>query len=258
MLDDIFGVSLVVAIFLAVIGIPVWLRLRALRRLALMLGGTAGWSSVRATVDGVAVRLAYASRGSGKSRERWTYVDVPLPPGEPLTLNIIRHGLFERGRIARGALLDLRTGDDEFDRIYRVEAAPADVVLRVLDPEVRAYLRERADAELYTTDGALCLAVRGTLTDARAHHAIRLAVQVLASVRAAHAALDRAAPTSLVGAPHRGVPSDGPARGARAARAEEAARLDRDLHRRDRRWRTISVAITIAAGVAIAVAKLLG
>jgi len=236
-----------------------WLERRARQRIAAALGGMVEGSSVVASRDGVELRVTRATRGSGKSKEHWSYVDAPLPPGESLTLNVVTHGLFERGAIARGTMIDLTTGDEAFDRRYRVEAAPADVALRLLDADVRGYFNDR-EVELLTEDGRLRLAVRGRLDVDQTVGAVDLARSIIARLRDAHAELDRQAARPLVGAPHRGIPSDAAAQRARDLRADEVARLDRLVRVRARRFAVIQVvAGTLwVAGMVVALIQTLG
>jgi hypothetical protein len=223
-------------------GTPIWSRRRAIRRLAAAFGATATGSSFRVTDDGAPVEVTYLGHD-----DRWTQFAATLPPGEPLTLAIVRHRPLDSEAIDRGDMLDLVTDDDAFDHAYRVEAAPASVGLRVLDRDVRAFLLGRVDASLLTDQGAVRLVVRGRLKVDDVRQAIAVVRRALDNLRAAHAELAQATPPALVGGPHRGLPTDAPARAARDALAREVARLDRLLRRRPLGFRNIHLWFALLA-----------
>ena len=245
---------------IVVLGVVAWFvlaqrskRQGVLAQLAASLGGQAGSNEVRGALDGVGVHLEFTTRGSGSSTTQWTYVTCALPPGYPLSLHLEEHGWFDRGKIERGDMVDVELGHAAFDQKFRVEAAPADVVRRLLTPEVCAFLLRQRRAELETKDGALRLAVRGWLDEiGAAQEAIAMTVAVARDVRTAHHAADAELPRPLVGDAYRGFVDDAPVRAAQAARADEVAKVEA-LRRQRTATQTVIVLLALF-GVSVAAA----
>lgn len=253
-----------VLITVGLIGVVAWMALagRAKRKsllaeLAAHLGGTAGSNDVRGALDGVGVHLQFTTRGSGSSSTQWTYVDCPLPPGYPLTIHLEEHGWFDRGKIERGDMIDVEVGEPAFDEKFRVEAAPAEVVRRLLTSEVCAYLLRSGRVELQTIDGALRLAIRGWLDQVEAaREAIAITVAMARGVRAAHTAVDAEVARPIVGEAYRGFADDRPVRAAQAARAAEVAKVEAIRRGRAATLTLIMVAAIVVIG-ALAVAVMI-
>lgn len=228
-----------------------------LAQLAASLGGQAGSNDVRGALDGVGVHLQFTTRGSGSSSTQWTYVDCALPPGYPLSLHVEEHGWFDRGKIERGDMVDVEVGHPAFDQKFRVEAAPADVVRRLLTPEVCEFLLRQRRAELETKDGGLRLAVRGWLDEiGAAQEAIAMTAAVARGVRAAHHAADAELPRPIVGDAYRGFADDAPVRAAQAARADEVAKVEALRRQRSLTQTLVAVGIVllVAVGAMFAIA----
>ncbi|MCB9559685.1 MAG: hypothetical protein H6708_04695 [Kofleriaceae bacterium] len=226
----------------------------SLEQLSAWLHGLVEGNAVTGTLDGVKVRLAYESRGSGTAEESWTYVEAPLPPAYPLTLHVEAHRMFDRGKIERGEMVDIVVGDPPFDDRFRVEGAPEAVIRRLLTPSVRGHLLSYDRVEVATVGGQLRLAVRGWLEDVEAARgAIVCAVTLSRAVRVATQAVDEAVPLTSTSDPYRAVADDGARRAARAARAAEVAHVDG--LRRERAARTgaflmVGVALVIVIAIA--------
>lgn len=109
-----------------------------------------GDNFVTAKRDGVKVKLAYETRGSGSTSQAWTEVSVDIPASYPLTLYVRRHSLLDGTKIATGKMVDVLVGDQAFDDAYLVEAAPTDVVRELIDHRARAYLMGASHMELVT------------------------------------------------------------------------------------------------------------
>ncbi|MBL8624333.1 MAG: hypothetical protein JNK64_23705 [Myxococcales bacterium] len=246
-----------VLITVGLLGAVAWMALagRAKRRsvlaeLAAHLGGQAGSNDVRGALDGVGVHLQFTTRGSGSSSTQWTYVDCPLPPGYPLTIHLEEHGWFDRGKIERGDMVDVEVGEPAFDEKFRVEAAPAEVVRRLLTPEACAYLLRIGRVELQTVGGTLRLAIRGWLDRAdAAREAIAITVAMTRGVRAAHTAVDAEVARPIVGDAYRGFADDRPVRAAQAARADEVAKVEAIRRNRAATQTLIVVVAMIVIGV---------
>jgi hypothetical protein len=89
---------------------------------------------------GLAMEVRFISRNDGWSISQCTRIDVELPRGYPLALNIRRYQRQDHGGIARGEVIDLKLDDPEFDRTFLVEAAPSDVAKRLIDADARSFL----------------------------------------------------------------------------------------------------------------------
>ncbi len=167
-----------------------------------------GDNFVTAKRDGVQVRLAYETRGSGSSAMSWTEVSVDIPAAYPLTLYVRRHGFFDGGKIAGGTMVDVILGDQAFDDAYLVEAAPADVVRELIDHRARAYLMGASYMELVTERhggrALLKLSIRRWEEDfPSAQVLIDEAIRLAQRVRSVYAKLATSPPTQVEGSPFR-------------------------------------------------------
>jgi len=85
-------------------------------------------------------RLVTYTTGSGKNQQRWTSIEVPLPEVSPaFTLRLTREGLGGKLLIALGGQ-DVKTGDDDFDRAFRIRASDEGQAQRALEPFARQAL----------------------------------------------------------------------------------------------------------------------
>lgn len=254
------SVAVVLILSALIVATVVYARRRAAtRRLALLdiaaeLAGTLVDSN-RAVgrYDGVAVTYELTERGSGSSRVSWTMVEVELPRSYPLTLSVRRHALFDGGKIARGTMIDVEVGDDAFDTAYLVEAAPADVVTRLLDARLRSFLLEQQQAELKTVqDGArrqLQLHVMGwTDTPEAGMPLIAETVRLAKRVRESFGAVMTAAPVSAIDAPYRSEPraANEPAIDKRVREVAHVDDLQRARAARDLRVSRAGLAVFVA------------
>jgi hypothetical protein len=195
------------------------------------LGGQISGQSVYATVDGVETVFRLAVRGSGKSAQRWTEVEVEVPAKYPLTLLVRRHEWRDGGKIERGEMVDVELGDRSFDDEFLVEAAPADVVKLLVDRKIRELMWSLENPELQTLrrDGkaVVQLAVRDWIRDR--DHAARITrtLAVLGgSVRDAFATVEQATPLVREGAPFREILDDREIRRAAEARSKEVVHVE--------------------------------
>lgn len=225
-----------------------------LAELARGLGGTSTGNGASGTHRGVATALSFTTTGSGSTVQQWTDVTCALPRGYPFTLHLERHGFFDRGAIERGEMTDVVVGDPAFDDAFRIEGAPAEVVRRVLVPDVRRALLAYGRPTIQTSTGDLCLRVNGWLEDlTAARAAIDCAATIAAGVRDASLALDAAVPLVHDGPAYRSVVSDAPLQEARAARAAEVAGVARTRLARlqaHNRWAVVGL-VTFAAFLVI-------
>lgn len=233
-----------------------------LERVAAELGGTSTSNGLRGAIDGVAVSLDYETRGSGSSSESWTYFGAALPGGYPLALAIDRHGWFDRGKIERGEMIDVIVGDRAFDDAFRIEGAPAEVVKGMLTPELRAYLMAHARVEVRTLEGpSIRIAVRTWLTEhADVQRGLGMTARLAASLRQVSLALDAQVPATTDGDAYRALPSDQPLRAARAARADEVARVEAVRRERSSNEMVVMMAIfaLVLVGAVLGIAVVLG
>src|SRR5262245_16563640 len=101
-----------------------------------------GEGMVDGKAHGLDVRFSYEMRGHGRARELWTVVDAYRRPagGGQLDLDVRPETARERRRVRDGLAIDVELGDPHFDQAFVVEAAPSDVVKRLLDENVRERL----------------------------------------------------------------------------------------------------------------------
>lgn len=216
--------------------------------IARALGGQHDSSSVKCVSNGMQVSFRFTSRGISSGAETWTEVDVDLPRSYPLALRVVRHSRNDRVRVERGVDGIVRVGDPDFDAMFLVEAAPADVVRALLDEPARTFLASYAAAELSTErDHVLRFALPGWIEAVQpAAFAVHGVARIGSRLRDAYAAADEAVPTREGGSPYRQLVDDSPARDAAAVRARELAALDALNARRVMRDR-IAVGVMIAA-----------
>ncbi len=233
----------------------------ALAGLARALGGHSFSNGAEGVFEGVATRLEFETRGSGSSSESWTYIHCQLPTGYPFTLHVAKHGWLDSNGSPRDGVADLQFGDEAFDKRYRVEGAPTDVVRRVLTPEARVYLLVEGNAELMTEDGRLRLAVRGWLEDwSKSGPALTCVARIAAAVRQATLSVEAETPMVQAADVYRGIPSDAPLQQARAARAAEVQHVEASLAGRAQRLKTLQVVIVVVfvIGALAAMSSMMG
>jgi len=205
--------------------------------------------TVAGRLDGVEVRFSLVDRSRDSHRDLWTHVECALPAGCPLVLYVEPHQLFDGGRIAAGELTDVTLGDLPFDARFRVEAAPAEVVRRLLGDQLRAWLLDQPDVELHTDSGGrLVLAMPGWDGVERACHAVRHAAAIAAGLPAATAAVDRAAGEQPADDPYRSVPAQVHRQ---QARADEVALVRTSRERRLTRVHSIGVGVAVLIALAV-------
>jgi hypothetical protein len=254
-------VALAVVITLGMMAVPIYLislerrrRDRGVQVAATLLAGDVqrirGGVRIVGTFGGVDTTVHYATRGSGNSTTRWTYVDCRLPAGYPLALHVRRHRWLDRGKVERGEMIDVVVGDPPFDDAFLVEGAPAEVVRGILSDDVRDFLLAHARVELETRgEGALRLAMyRWIHADDALRGALDCATAIAGAVRDATLGADAAAQRAA--APpepaYRDLPADDRAvRAARAARAAEVEELEAARAERAARKRILVIAFTI-------------
>ena len=185
------------------------------------------------TRDGLAVSCHFTSTG-GKVMHPLTHVEVAVPRGYPLVLDVARD---------------------------TIQGAPADVVARLFDPEVRGYLLAHATARLATVeqhgDRVLRLALDRWLTDPpETTAAIATVARIAHRIRTAFADADRELVTERPDA-YRPELDDAAARAAaerrvREVAAFEAARAQHDARVRRALWLVFVVLMLAVVGVTIA------
>ena len=221
-----------------------------------------------ADLEQLADRL-HGSFDYGRSRASGTYLGVPIVhqlswesgytaiacplPRVPAALHIVPQHPEDAEQVARGEMVDLEIGDAAFDARYRVEGAPAEVVRRALDPELRAYLCAHHPVELRTAPDALWLAQRGVLATPEAAEA---AWDVLLAIRRAIEQADSSIDEdqlAVTGAPFRPELDDSAVPAGQVARSVEVDALERRIAKRTGRGklvRTLAVATLFVATAA--------
>lgn len=199
-----------------------------LQQLSKMLGGgyDLGGDVVWGSALGPHTVVTFANAGGPSLPERWTEIVVTLPQGYPLSLHVHPRPPEEA---PSGAL---SFADTPFEQLFLVEGAPVDVVVRLLDDELRAALLRHGELELSAADGSLKLALRGWLDEvSQARPALELAVRIADRVAEAYAAAERETMLDVRGAPYRAEQDAFQVERAAAARLAEV----RDLEHH-RRW----------------------
>ncbi|HEU4534455.1 MAG TPA: hypothetical protein VFS00_10070, partial [Polyangiaceae bacterium] len=176
---------------------------------------------VRGYSAGAAIEIRFVTRGSGSYSESWTEVEAAVDT-RGLLLALRRQTPEEESLVREGLAVDLQTGDDVFDHAFVVEAAPADVVLALLTPEIREGLLALRNVALRTGEAGVRLEQPAWVKDgARLRAMAVLAAKVALGVPAARASVD------LVTAGYRGPARGGdgrPQREVEALRKIQAAR----------------------------------
>ena len=215
-----------------------------------------GWRGTRHDVN---IALFFATTGTSKSPERWTFVDVALPENYPLVLQVCRHGWFDSGRVARGTMVDVLIGDAAFDDAFRVEAAPADVASNLIGPRLQAFLLLHPKATLTTDERRpiVRLAFAGWHDITESKQAVLAMTQLGRRLAPAYQAANEAVEVDSDGNPYRDhVVDEAPLRAARRGRIDEIHQLEAILANR-KRVSNMIVGIALLAVVALlAVARI--
>jgi hypothetical protein len=209
-----------------------WRRAELLGQIAAELRGSSAGNQAWGKHRGVAVTFGCeALQNRGSSSEYWTVIDADITHAPPLELHVRRQGWHANAAIARGKMIDVEIGDPVFDPMFVVEAAPADVVRALLDPELRGFLASHSSAKLDTVVLAghrkvLRLTVTGWIAgvaDAMAN--IAAVARAASRIRDAFAVVDSANAPVESGAPYRQQLDETRSRAAEEVRAREIAHL---------------------------------
>jgi hypothetical protein len=175
---------------------------------------------------GLRVAVSFTLSGSGSYRTHWTYLEAAMPAGYALALHLRPHRNEDAIEIERDELLDIQIDVPEFDDAFLIEGAPADVVRRLINPQVQATLLRQPPIKIDAADGVLQVMLSGWHEDAAAIRPwVELVGSIAGGVRDAYAAADAAIPLAATGGVYREIPDDQPLQAARAARFAEVQRL---------------------------------
>ena len=117
---------------------------KALSLLAARLGVEPLEDGIDAVVDGVPVEIRFVMRSHGSSSSKWTEISVKSKhlKGFPMTFNFhvrpTEHG--DAQDVRDGRTRDIVLGHAAFDEAFVVEAAPEEVVRRMLDATTRDHM----------------------------------------------------------------------------------------------------------------------
>ncbi|MCC6995474.1 MAG: hypothetical protein IT370_12755 [Deltaproteobacteria bacterium] len=219
----------------------------------LLQGGSDVWSGTAwGQLHGVALHLKLIT--STRYRVARTELQATLPAGYGLVVVLQRRGPLDVEAVG-GKLL---TGDLDFDRSFRVEAAPVDIALRLLDPTLRGALTRLGALRLTSAAAPSAEATRvelvlpGLLREVEAARpALELMASLSARVREAYA-VTGAGEAATVGHPYRPMAMT-PELAHADERAREVAALARRMARRAalRRIGTAAFLLFVAAATAI-------
>ena len=240
-------------------------RAATLAELARALDGVVDEAGAHGRCNDVEVTFRFATRGSGKNAQPWTEIDSAIPHAYPLAIHVRRHGVFDRGKIARGDMVDIEVGDPAFDDAFLVEAAPAEIARDLIDAGMRSALLSADPSVELTTETKseisgmhkhLRLAFRSWQTDGNVGlHLIRTVTHLASRVREAFDKDDRAVPVHDVGSPFRPQLDPNAVADHAAARAAEVDKLDTMLVQRARSQKIVGVVVTVLlVGVVTAIA----
>jgi hypothetical protein len=121
---------------------------------------------MRGKCEGLPVTYRHVDRSGGDLFAAWwTEVEVEIPK-VPLALYLRRAGAGDHEQVAQGGMVDVAVGDAAFDAAFVVEGAPAELVVQLLDEDLRELLLGLDDtAVLGAKPGFLCLSFHGQLND---------------------------------------------------------------------------------------------
>jgi len=235
-------------------------RLTKLAAIAAHLGGQHDTSGKAwGTALGPKSTLEFATRGSGSSSENWTHIEVDVPKAYPLAIHVRRQTRSDQQVIARGDMVDVLIGEQVFDDAFLVEAAPADVVRALIDPEVRALLTAHKEVDLETfdrPDGTRCikLGFRGWEEELeKIKGPLAVMAKLGARVREAYANADAALEQAAPGDPYRPVVDAQPARDAQAVRESEVGRVKAVRDKRAADAHAVMVGVLVLIGLVTAI-----
>jgi hypothetical protein len=132
-------------------------------------------------------------------------------------------------------MVDLKVVGRDFDEAFQIEAAPADVVERFLDPELRHALYALHPCTLQVDDGRIVWERVGWMEHGiMVEQALDLMAHAMARYRSAFSEADAQvlANAPAAGAPFRGIPDQAVVAAARSAREAEVAALAEQRSRR--------------------------
>lgn len=128
---------------------------------------------MRGLVDGHEVEVRFLERY--QNRARYQRTELVLPGAlvrDDLELAIGAQREDDARDAAEGRGVDLRFDDPAFDAAFLVEAAPADVVRRLLEPPIRARMLALEGLAITTRTEGLCLEVPRWIDDAETLRAL--------------------------------------------------------------------------------------
>lgn len=246
--------ALVLACLVAVpVGVS-WMRRRDARavldQIAMAVGGQRlGHEIVKCTRYSHELVLRRYRDGS-----KYFQITTAIPREYPLLLDIRRETYSDWRAKRRDDLVDVRVGDREFDEMFVVEGAPADVVARLVTKPLRELLVASSDARV-VVDNTHELALKlDRWPDAEtAIAAIDAIAVVAAEVPIAFSAIGHSAPAvETTGAPYRGALAEQPVEDLARVHNLELVELGERKRRRDRRLGVTGV-VGLAFGIAMLV-----
>jgi hypothetical protein len=159
-----------------------------------------------------------------------TSITVPLPAGYPIAIDVRGRSL--GSAFGHDVVPSLELGDLQFDRAFKVEAAPTAVVEQLLDVRARSFLLEHRDCLILARARRLELFGIGVVPADVAAEAIDVAAGIVAGIRDAFATVAAKAESIALAdgdSPYRPIAVEaGPdLESAHAAEIEKLARLQR-------------------------------
>lgn len=218
----------------------------------LLGGGQDGKGHAWGDAFGIMADLRFVTRGSGSSSETWTEIDVELPSRYPFSLLLRRQGWLDARKIEKGEMVDVEVGDQAFDDAFLVEAAPADVIRKLLTDEVRKLFFGLPRFQLMTVPNkaTLRLELRGWTAVEVVGDATTILAHIANGLREAYAQVEAESHAVIGGSPFRQEIDDRPVRAAAEARELEVSRVELVRLERQQNQKVIRGAIAICVTIA--------
>jgi hypothetical protein len=207
---------------------------------------------VRGSFEGVQVTVRMVVRGVGSYSERFTEV-AAATNAQGLSLSLRPQTESELSDVGQGLAVDLILNDTAFDAAFIVEAAPNDVVTRVLDDGIRSMLLRVRPGEVVTREGFIQVDKEDWIDD---RDALTAVIQLAAALaRRIPIAKDEASRSAATGG-YRG--DDDAARVAAEAREAELLRLEAVKRARADAERKKNLALVLLIVLLLIIALIVG
>jgi len=154
---------------------------------------------VRGRFGGRDVEVRFVDRGVGSTRDPFTEVWLlGAAVRDDLRVHVIPQTQADVDEIAHGRGTDVLVGERAFDEAFFVEAAPADVVVRLFDPAIRERMIALRPLGVHTHEDGLLLEKSGWQDGLTIRGLVELGARLVEAIPRAFEGADRA-PQSRTG-----------------------------------------------------------